>query len=113
MNNYLDGFGVKEVSLLSGDISKKGVPVKLVESFVVSTAENGDDFVGVCTYTDGNTASVLLKGYAKLPYSGTAPDCGYVKLTADGNGAVKSDENGRAFLVTDVDTDNMTCGIIF
>ncbi len=112
MDNYLDGFERKEVTLNATDKVIKGKTVELVDSFLVDSSADGHLFAGVCTHAYKNSASVLLKGYTKVTYTGTAPECGYVKLTADGNGGVKVDENGRYVLVTDVDNENGICGII-
>lgn len=112
MNNYLDGFDRKEVTLASVQFVEKGKTVSMAESFTVKAAADGDAFIGVCTAVENYSASVLLRGYVKVSYSGEAPACGYNKLSADGTGGVKKDTDGRDILVTDVDKTAMTCGII-
>ncbi len=112
MLNYFDGFDRKEVTLSATKDVVKGKPVEFMDSYTVDRVIDGHIFVGVCTHVDNYIASVQLKGYAKVEYTGTAPQCGYVKLTGNGNGGVKVDDNGRYVLVTDVDTENGTCGII-
>ncbi|MBQ7118067.1 MAG: hypothetical protein IJN88_07640 [Clostridia bacterium] len=112
MNNYLDGFDRKEVTLSVLYSAEKGKTVSMVKDFTVEASSDGDDFIGVCTNSENNSASVLLSGYVRVSYTGEAPACGYNKLTADGAGGVKKDTNGRAILVTDVDEADMTCGII-
>lgn len=112
MNNYLDGFDRKEATLAAYQFVEKGKPVSMAESFTVRSSADGEDFIGICTAAENYCASVLLRGYTKVSFSGEAPVCGYNKLTADGNGGVKKNADGRKILVTDVDTAAMTCGII-
>ena len=57
-------------------------------------------------------AAVQLKGYVRVPYSGTAPTVGFVKLKASDGKAVVDASNGREYLVIDVDTTAGTAGII-
>lgn len=112
MENYLDGFGRKEVTFNSTNNVCKGKTVKLINSNYVDIAEVGDIFVGVCTSAYDDLASILIRGYTKVKFTGTAPECGYVKLSADTEGGVKVDANGRYVLVTDVDDNENICGIV-
>ncbi len=112
MLNYLDGYGRKEVTLKALYNVSKGVTVSASADYTVKKAEDGEKFMGVCTHADNYAASVLLKGFVKVPYSGTAPSYGYNKLSADGNGGVKTDTDGREILVICVDTESSVCGII-
>ncbi len=112
MNNYFDGFDRMEVTLHSTKEVAKGKAVEFMEAYTVDRALDGHNFVGVCTYAENYMASIQLRGYARVAYTGTAPDCGYIKLTGNGKGGVKVDDNGRYVLVTDVDTEDNTCGII-
>ncbi len=109
---YLDGFERKEVTINATRDVEKGKTVEFTDSYTVDRTIDGHIFDGVCTHVDNGLASVQLKGYAKVTYTGTAPAYGYSKLTADGKGGVKADENGRYVLVTHIDTDSKTCGII-
>ena len=112
MDNYFDGFEIKEVTLISTQDVKKGEVVEFLDSYTVDKSHSGVNFIGVCTYAHKYNASVQLKGYTKVKYTGTAPQCGYEKLVGDGNGGVKVADNGRYILVTDVDYVNGICGII-
>lgn len=112
MNNYLDGFDRKEVTLAAMQYVEKGKTVAMAESFTVKAAGDGDCFIGVCIDVNNYNASVLLSGYVKITYSGEAPVCGFNTLSADANGGIRKDADGRSILVTDVDTAAMTCGII-
>lgn len=112
MLNYLDGYGRNEVTLNSEENVNKGSTVALTDSYTVGLAVDGSAFIGICTHKEKNCASVLLKGFAELPYTGEAPAVGYCKLSANGAGGVKKDTNGREILVAGVDTTAMTIGII-
>ncbi len=112
MENYLDGFDKKEVTLKATGTVAKGKTVMMIQPFTLNAATDGSIFTGVCTYAKNGVASVQLKGYVRVAYTGEAPGHGYVKLSANGKGGVKADENGRFILVADVDTEAMTCGII-
>ncbi len=111
MNTSLGGFNSKIATFASSE--PKGTVVSMSGNMAVSKAAAGAAFCGVCVDSRGGFASVLLSGYCKLPYSGTAPSVGYVMLAADGNGGVKTvTSGGRTLLVTDVDTADATVGVI-
>lgn len=112
MNNYLDGFDRKEVTLKSLQDVSKGKTVIITKNFTTDVAKDGNIFAGVCTHAENQSATIQLRGYVHVPFTGTAPACGYVKLSANGTGGVKADTNGRYVLVTDIDTYENTCGII-
>lgn len=112
MNNYLDGYDRKEVTLKAGRFVQKGTTVSMEDNFTVKASGGGDAFIGVCTAVESGSASVLLSGFVTLSYSGEAPVCGFSKLSANGSGGVKKDDSGRDILVVEVDTTAMTCGII-
>lgn len=70
--------------------------------------KSGEVFHGVCLWHKDNTATLQVKGFVTVPYSGTtAPTVGYCEMVADGNGCVKvaSDVAGNVKrLVVAVDT---------
>ena len=112
MENFLDGFNRKEATFYVFENINKGDTVTFVDPCTVECANSGALFIGVCTSTDNVIGSIQLEGYVRVSFSGTAPDLGYVKLSADGSGGVKADENGRYVIVTDTDNETGTCGII-
>ncbi len=112
MINFFDGFDRKEVTVSATAEVNKGKTVEFMDSYTVDRTIDGHIFDGVCTYVSDAIASIQIRGYTKVTYTGTAPSFGYTKLSSDGKGGVKADENGRYVLVTDVDTDSRTCGII-
>ena len=100
-------FSAQEVS--EGDL------VKMTANDQVTPCEEDDDFCGVALFCarDGSACTVQLGGMVQLPYSGTAPDVGYVQLVADGDGGVaESDEAGRLHLVVQVDTTQQTLTMV-
>ena len=112
MNAYLNGFDRKEVTFNAGVGASEGKTVKLLSKSTIGAAAAGADFLGVCVLIRNGLASVVLRGYVTVSYTGTAPVLGYNKLTADGAGGVKVNEDGRHILVADIDSVNGTCGIV-
>ena len=93
-----------------------GTLVTLGEGYVVDTPADGGLFAGVLTHMDEDgCALVQLKGYVRVPYSGTAPAYGYTALCSDASGKVRAPAQsaaGRYVLVCDVDAATRTAGII-
>ena len=112
MNNYLNGFDRQEVTFKANSTIRQGATAKLISASMVGLASVGSDFIGVCSLVRDDAASIVMRGYVQVAFTGTAPSVGFNKLTADGEGGVKVDANGRHFLVADVDKINSTCGII-
>lgn len=112
MNVNLNGFNRKEVTFKASSTVSQGYTVALLSASTVSKAATDKNFTGVCSDLRDKYASVVLSGYVTVAYSGTAPSLGYNKLTADGTGGVQLSDNGRFILVADVDTENLTCGIV-
>ena len=112
MTVSFNGFNEKAVTFLCGDGVEAGGTVVVSDNGTVSAAEEGDILCGVVSAVDGDCASVQLTGYVRLPYSSTAPEAGYNTLSCDGNGGVCVDEDGKSYLVIDVDTTDTTVGFI-
>lgn len=113
MNNpIIDGFETKEVTLRTSKSVAPGKAVGLSGACTAAITDAGTLFCGVCTHVRGIYASVVMKGFVKASYTGTAPVFGYNKLSCDGSGNVQVDENGRYILVTDIDTAKGTVDII-
>lgn len=112
MNTPFKGFETKEITLLAGEDLEAGQVITLAAPCVATPAEEGNKFCGVCTVVRGDYASAVMHGCAKVSYSGTAPQLGYVRLAADGNGGVTVDStNGREYLVVSVDETSGTAVI--
>lgn len=112
MNEYLEGFDRKEVTLRAPSNAKAGQTVNFLTKNYMSLVASDQLFCGVCTSVIDGYGSYVLRGYVRVSYSGTAPTVGYSKLAGDGLGGVMVSDNGRLILVSDVDKENLTCGII-
>lgn len=85
--------------------------VKISGNGEVSACSDGDAFAGVCISAGAEFAAVQLRGFVKLPYSGTAPALGFSKLLADADGGIKADTSGREYLIVEVDTSAKAAGL--
>ena len=112
MDISLNGFLENAATFAAAEGTVPGIPVKLTANGSVGPCAAGDGFCGVALNVRGGYASVQLRGYVVLSYSGTAPAPGWQGLLAAADGKVEADASGHAFLVTDVDTAAQTCGMI-
>ena len=80
-----------------------GYPVSMSSDATVGNAAAGTAPVGVALNVRGGCAAVQIRGFAALPYSGSAPDLGWTALTADGSGGVTVAEGEQRYLAVDVD----------
>jgi len=89
-----------------------GKAVQMQDSDTVTACGAGGKFIGIAigTAADGY-ATVQLKGYTEMAYTGTAPTVGFCFLAGAAEGVTVS-ENGREYLVVRVDTANKTAGFI-
>ncbi len=100
------------VTFLAEESAQEGTVCKITADASVGACASGDAFCGVCGAIRGGHAGVKLHGYARLPYSGAAPQLGYTLLAADGTGGVKASESGeRSCLVVEVDSEGKTVGL--
>jgi len=106
MNISFNGVGERVATFVSAN-ETRGVPVKVTANGTVSACSDGDKFCGVALAVRNGMNSVQLGGYLELPYSGTAPGFGPVKLAADGAGGVKTSSSGQECLVVFVGTDTV------
>ncbi len=82
-----------------------GMPCCLDSNGKVVPCANGDNFIGIVERVQDGYCGVQIGGFAELPYSGTKPSPGYVKLCANGTGGVKADDtNGIGYWVVQVDS---------
>lgn len=115
MNNIsYRGFNSSALTFESGAEFEKGDPVAIGADGVCAPAENGELFIGVCVSVRGSLITAQMEGFVEVSYSGTAPECGWGKLCADGNGGVKvcSEETAPLYRIIEVDTENSTVGFI-
>ena len=102
------------VTFAASDAVENNV-VKVSSDSTVSECDEGDLFCGVVRSAsrDGLAASVQIAGLARVSYSGTtAPSPGYDTLSADGDGGVQVDEDGKSYLVLSVNTTDKTADIL-
>ncbi len=105
-------YGTQETVLsFEADGVTGGMPVVISANYTVSNAAENGLLAGVALHTRGEHASVQVKGYVELPYSGTAPALGWANLAADGLGGVKAYAEGRPHLVISLDTVNKIAGL--
>lgn len=114
MKVSFEGFDEKVLSFISDSTAapKTGEVVKISANGTVSACDEEDDFIGAVIAADDDFAVVQVGGYIKLPYSGTAPTVGYGILVADDDGGVASNDEGKSYLIIDVDTTAGTVGFI-
>ena len=105
-------YGTQEVvlSFEAGTVTA-GYPVVISENNKVADAESGKAPAGIALHVRKDIAAVQVKGYAELPYIGTAPALGWANVAADGSGGVKTDAGGLSCLVVNVDTAAKTVGL--
>ena len=121
--NSFEGIGQWAATFACSGV-QAGQTVKISGGGAVASCAAGEDFCGVVLAVgrDGGACSVALGGLVTVPYSGTAPALGWSALAADGKGGVKTAgggtagsessaqtaENGRKYLVADVDETGKT-----
>lgn len=111
MKAAFNGLNEAVVTFEAADGVVKGVPVTMADNGKVQAAQSGV-FCGICCKAYDGYAAVQLGGYVRVPYTGTLT-VGYQKLAAASGGKVEADDtNGREYLVTDVDTEAKTAGVI-
>ena len=109
MNIGFNGFYDNTVTFEADSTVEKGSLLKLIDDNTVSVCEAGDKVAGVCVNVREGYAAVKLYGYAEIPCEG-AVNVGFQKLSASNATSLKTDENGREYLVVSADTD--TIGVI-
>ena len=112
MKVSFEGVGEQVLSFMKVSGVEKGSLVKLSANATVAKCAAGDNFAGVCIKADDSFADVKTAGYVELGYTGTAPAVGYAKLTAAGDGKVKTADTGREYLIIKVDSAAAVVGFI-
>ena len=111
MSVSFNGFNEGVLTFEAVNGVEAGKPVMVSASGKVQAATSGA-FCGICLNVREGYAAVQLSGYVTVPCSGSV-SVGYQKLAADSSGKVKADNNnGREYLVADVNTAAGTIGII-
>lgn len=82
-----------------------GMPCGLDASGNVVLCTNGEKFIGVVERVKEGYCGVQIGGFVELPYTGTKPNPGYVKLCANGTGGVRADDTyGLGYWVVQVNS---------
>lgn len=103
MNISYEEIGHVSVTFPAGT-GTAGKVCKLDSSGKAAACSVGERFCGIVEHVGSAGAAVQIHGFAVVSYTGTAFVPGYVNLSANGSGGVKSDENGTSYLVARVDT---------
>ncbi len=112
MKFSMNGYGENTATFRADGIVCCSQTVKMSDNYAVAPCADGDAFIGTAVNVRNEVACVQLAGYTTLTFSGTAPVVGYNALASDGKGGVKVLDGAKEYLVVNVDTDNMTVGII-
>lgn len=114
MKVSFEGVGENTATFINAkdNVAKVGSVVKISANSEVSSCADGDKFMGVVTLGDMEYACVQFCGFAKVDYSGSDISAGYAQLSADGNGGVKADSNGKEYLVVSVNSTEKTAFIL-
>ena len=102
MNVSYEGIGYLAVTMPADGCVVGDICCLSLAGYAGSCA-TGSSFIGVVEAVEGDYAAVQVEGVVKVYYSGNAPLLGYRKLSANGVGGVKADDQGREYLVLDVD----------
>ena len=108
------GFNSSALTFETNADFEKGFPVGITSAGECVAAAENSAFIGICVSVRGKLVTAQMEGYVEVPYSGTAPGCGWVKLCSNGNGgvAVSSGASVPLYRVIEVDTVNKTVGFI-
>ena len=110
MSVSFGGIGELAATFLTHGTVNAGDAGKMYSDGTVAACEADDEFCGVAiNVSDDGHATVQLGGYIVMPYTGTAPSLGYEKLLA-ASGGVAADEDGREYLVAEVNETAATVG---
>ena len=108
-----EGMGQWAATFACGDVTA-GQVVEVAAEDSVQACATGGAFAGVVLVKAANSdaCTVVLGGAVEVSFSGSAPAVGWQKLSADGNGGVKVDANGREYLVLAADDAAMSVVIV-
>ena len=100
-----ESIGRKIVSFKASTSADIDYPCAVTGNDTVGEPADQGDIVGVVESIRGGVAGVVISGCITLPYTGTAPGCGYQTLGYDSEGACMKVISGcKSYLVVNVDT---------
>ena len=108
-----EGMGQWAATFACGDVNV-GQVVEVAEEDSVKSCADGGAFAGVvlAKAKSGDACTVALGGAVEVSFSGSAPEVGWQKLSADGKGGIKADAGGREHLVLAADGAAMSVVIV-
>lgn len=113
MKVSFQGFDEQVATFEAGSGVTPGVPVKISANGTVSACGAADVPCGVAVNVREGYAGVQLRGYVRLPYTGSLT-LGRQLVVADAGGKVKisTGSSGLPVLIIDLDSATSTAGII-
>lgn len=115
MNISFDKIGDLTATFANRD-AIRGEVVTLYASKTVTSGTNGASLIGICTDTENGRATVQLRGFAKVEYTGEAVAMGIRKVVCAGNGKIRlatdEDLEPREVLVAEYDSVAKTATIL-
>lgn len=96
------------ITFFINENAAEGMPCKLTENDTVAVCSADDAFIGVIQSARDGLACVAMRGFVTLPYSGTAPEVGYVSLCAGTDNTVTVSEDAQSYLVVNVNKSAQT-----
>ena len=110
MSIKFNGIANEVATFKSAAAQTVGTPVKMSSNDTVAKASNGDLFFGFPVNYSNGLQGVQIKGYVESVYTGTAPTVGYNRLVSNGAGVKVDAQNGREYLVVNVNTTDKIVG---
>ena len=109
MRVSFEGIGESVVTFFNSetDSAGVGVPVKMSGNGEVSACAAGERFFGVSIISKEGFAAIQTDGYVEIAYSGAAPEPGFARLAANGDGSVRVDAAGGEFLIINVNDETL------
>ena len=113
MNVSFQGFDEQLATFEADSRVKPGVPVKMSGNGQVALCGAADVPCGFAVGVRDGYASVQLRGYFRIAYTGSL-NLGRQLIVADSGGKIKASSNttGISVLITDLDSSASTAGLI-
>ena len=112
MNYHYEQIGQVCATFASRGESAPGQVCSICNNDTVELCGVECDFCGIVAQSHGDYVSVIVKGFVTVPYTGSDPSVGYVSLSGDGTGNIRTCPDANSYLITKVDTVNKTVTIL-
>ncbi len=109
MNISFEGIGQWAATFSCAEV-REGALVKVSGNGAVGPCGEGERICGqvISMNKGGDACAVQLGGFVTAGYTGNAPALGWCGLSGDGDDGVKTDAEGRQYLVVEVDAATST-----